>query len=153
MKKHIASCLLLLVVLAVPAWAEDFLGLQLPPEGRTIKSSEESVEKVYNLPPEQVLEFFKKNLQGLKDIRFREFGGNYIVEDFGTLPWNKVLISKDKPNEAKVVVSKDSWTWILGMLTLRFTGVFVVLIMLYFATSIATGILVRVLKDKPLEGK
>jgi hypothetical protein len=151
MRKLIALLTLLIALAATQAWAKDFLGLPLFDQSALGQTSEGDKEFVatYPVAPEKVLEFYKKALQGGKDIRFREFGGNYVVEDFGSRPWNKIMIAKGNPALAKVTITKDSWTWIIGMLVLRFFGVFSVLLALFLATAIATNIIRRLVKDGP----
>lgn len=149
MKKLIAVFTLLFALASAQAWANEFLGLPLFDQGVAGKADEMEFEATYPVAPEKVLEFYKKALEGQQDIRFREFGGNLLVEDFGARPWNKVLIAKGDPAQAKVTITKDSWTWIIGMLSLRFMGVFTVLLVLFLAMALATNVIKRAVKDRP----
>lgn len=151
MRKLIALLTLLIAMAATTAWAKDYLGLPMFDPSVAGKAGEKEFEATYPVAPEKVLEFYKKTLEGEKDIRFREFGGNYVVEDFGSRPWNKIMIAKGDPKQAKTVITQDSWTWIIGMLILRFIGVFVVLVALFIATAIATNLIMRLVKDRPQE--
>ena len=49
---------------------------------------------------------------------------------------------------ADFTIVKDNWTWIMATLLIRFTGVFVVLLVLWIGLNIATAILLRVLKEE-----
>lgn len=149
MRKLIALVTLLLLLTAASAWAKEYLGLPLFDPGVAGKVDEMEFEATYPVAPEKVLEFYKKALEGEQDVRFREFGGNLLVEDFGARPWNKILIAKGDPAQAKVTITKDSWTWIIGMLSLRFMGVFTVLLVLFLAMAFATGMIKRAVKDGP----
>ncbi len=151
MRKLVAFLALTVSLLSGPSWAEDFLGLALPPQSSAVKSSPDMVELTTALPPEQVRDFYAKLMEGEKDVRLREWAGSHIVEDFGNKPWNKVIISRDGSTQTKVLITKDSWGWIVGMLSLRLAGVFVVLFTLYLATTLATGLLRRAVKEHTKE--
>ena len=51
------------------------------------------------------------------------------------------MLSEKAKGQTTFVIVKDNWTWIVGTLAIRFTGVFVVLLVLYLAMNIATGII------------
>ena len=139
MKKiHILAATLLWLCLAAPALAADFLGAPLPEGGVLVKDEAERIERSYDQPAPALYKYFQDTLKGQKDLKFREVRGDLVVEDFGDRHWHKISVTPDGPSKSTLVITKDSWSWIVGMLALRFTGVFIVLLVLYFAMSLAT---------------
>jgi hypothetical protein len=57
-------------------------------------------------------------------------------------------VAEDK---TEIVLMKDNWTWIMGTLTLRFFGVFAVLMVLYVVLLISGAIISRIIKDGKVE--
>jgi hypothetical protein len=55
-----------------------------------------------------------------------------------------VTISKETKGGTTVTITKDSWTWIFGMLIFRFLGVFIVLSVLFMGMKISTSIIFKV---------
>lgn len=131
----------LLICLATPALAEDFLAAPIMPGGQETARSAEELALTYDASPEAVVKYYQDLFAKTGDIKFRQRNGINRIEDYGNRPWHKIVITKEKNGKTLVTVTKDSWTWILGMLVLRFTGVFVVLLMLFIAMSIATRII------------
>lgn len=125
------------------AWAEDFLGAPLPPGGKVVSKTESRLEIQYPISHDQILEFYRQHFKENKDIRYRDWKLETYIEDDGALPWHSIRISKGL-GETRVTVAKDSWTWILGTLLLRFIGVFVVLLFLYAGMSVAGRLLSKV---------
>jgi hypothetical protein len=132
-----------LLSVSASARAEEFQGAPVMPGGDTVKSSQTLLEKIYPVTQEQVLEFYKASLKEENDIKFHVVRGQIYIEEYGNRPWQRVIISKKDNGQAMVFISKDSWTWIIGTLTIRFTGVFVVLLVLYLSMNVATGIISR----------
>jgi len=132
-----------LLSISVSGWADEFLGAPVLPGGRTIRSNEAILERNYDISEEQVLSFYKESFKGQKDLKFGHRGGQITIEEHGRLPWHKIMISGDDSGQTTVTITRDSWTWIFGTLTIRFIGVFVVLLVLYLAMSISTGIIAR----------
>ena len=149
MKKTLFIALALaLASLAAPALAADFLGLPLPEGGAAVTSDSSTYKATYDLPAPELYKRFQETLKGEADIKQHELRGELLLEDFGARPWNKVIISAAGPAKSILTITKDSWTWIVGMLTLRFTGVFIVLLVLYVAMSLATLAISRSLARK-----
>jgi hypothetical protein len=139
--------LLILVIWALggsQCWSEDFLGVPLLPGGEVTISTTDKVQVRYALSHEQVLEFYKSHFKASRDIKFRDWKAETYIEDQGALPWHSVRISKGQET-VTVTITRDSWTWILGTLTLRFIGVFVVLLFLYVGISVSGAIMSRLL--------
>jgi hypothetical protein len=138
-------CLLVLVLVNVETTsrAEDFLGAPVMPGGITVRSEKSILEKSYDLPKAQVLDFYKGILKDVRDLKFWERSDRVEISEYGNQPWQKITISENGKGQTLVVIEKDSWTWILGTLTIRFVGVFVVLVVLFGAMTVATRIIVR----------
>jgi hypothetical protein len=92
---------------------------------------------------DEVVAFYKEALKELPDIKFREWKNATYIEDDGKLPWHSITVSKGDNEGTTVVIMKDNWTWIIGTLTLRFIGVFVVLIILLVGMLISGKIISR----------
>lgn len=143
MKKIIILVALILMAVGATAWAEDFLGAPLMPGGSVVRSDGSERETVYDVASDQIVEYYRQTLADQPDIKTRRYNGYVRIEDYGRQPWHKIVITPGDDGRTTVVVTKDSWTWILGMLTLRFTGVFVVLLILFVAMTVTTAILSR----------
>ena len=143
MKKRILLFTLFLLSLSPEAKAEEFLGLPVLPGGRTVRSTGALLEKSYDMAAPAAIQFYKDSLNGQGDLKLRENRQGFVIEDHGRLPWHKVVILETAQGQTSVQINKDSWTWILGTLFIRFIGVFVVLMVLYFAMAFATGFIVR----------
>ena len=140
---------LLTALLGFPTYciAEDFLGLPIVPNSKILKRNDERVEFVVKMSHDEILRFYKNFLKGYKDIRIREWKEATYIEDDGNRKWHSITISrKSDENGIKVVIKKDSWTWIISTLILRFIGVFVVLMTLFFAISISGRITAAIVK-------
>ncbi len=127
--------------ISVSGWADEFLGAPVLPGGRTIRSNQAILERHYDISEEQVLSFYKESFKDQKDLKFGHGDGQITIEEHGRLPWHKITISRDGRGETTVSITKDSWTWIIGTLTIRFIGVFVVLLVLYLIMSRSTAII------------
>lgn len=149
MIKKVALSLILLLSCSGAAWADQFLGLDLLPGSAKVTAGEGRLELTTSLSPQQVIDFHKSQLGEEKDVRFREWAGRHIVEDFGVKPWNKIIITAEGPNLTRVVITKDSWTWTFSMLALRLLGVFTVLLCLFLSTSLFTGLINRKVRRSP----
>jgi hypothetical protein len=128
--------------------AEDFLGAPVMPGGKAVTQTDQSLKKAYDVSYEAALEYYRKALKDEKDIKFLDRGTDTHIEDHGARPWHSIAIVKVGEGKTEVVTKKDNWTWILGTLTLRFFGVFAVLIVLYIVLEISGAIISRVVKTK-----
>jgi hypothetical protein len=152
MKKLIAMSALLLWALAAPALAEEFGTLPIMDGGRTVQASNSELVKEYDQAPEAVWQFYKGILGQDKEIRFTDRGHLYTIEDLGSRPWRRIAITKTQPGKTMVTIDMLTWKWIMIMLSLRFMAVFVVLLVLYMATSLGTSLLARVLRTPAKQG-
>jgi hypothetical protein len=151
MRYLVSSVILLVLNCSTGAWAEDFLGAPVIPGGKTLKQTERRLEKAYNITYDDALNFYKEQFKDERDIKFRYRKHETYIEDDGNRPWHSITFSKaDKP-ELIVIYAKDSWTWILGTLILRFLGVFVILVALYLGLALSDVFFLK--SEKPGEGK
>ena len=65
------------------------------------------------------------------------------IEDQGGSKWHAIKISKTGGAKTTVTIVKDNWTWIMATLLIRFTGVFIVLLVLWIFLNISTAIVLR----------
>jgi hypothetical protein len=128
------------------SFGEDFFGAPLMPGGKEISRTGERLEKTYDVSYDAALKFYEEALKGEKDIKFRDRGTHTRIEDHSNRPWQSITIAKAGQGGTDIAVVKFNWTWILGTLTLRFFGVFVVLMVLYVAMSISGAIIPRFVK-------
>jgi hypothetical protein len=152
MKKIIYIFILLLIAYPVSTKAEDFLGAPLIPGGKIIEKTGKSLELKTDLSHEEALAYYREALKGLEDIKFREWKEATYIEDDGKLAWHSITISKDDKQGTTIVITKDSWTWIMGTLVLRYIGVFVVLLFLLIGMSLSGAIISRSVKKSKEKG-
>jgi hypothetical protein len=148
--KKLAFCIILFVMIA-PAGlkAEDFLGAPVIPEGKTTLKTASRLEMKAAVSHDQAVEFYQKALEGLPDIKFRDWKDVTYIEDDGNLKWHSITISKQDTGGATIVIVKDNWTWIIGTLILRFVGVFIVLLVLMIGMYFSGSIISRFFKEDP----
>ncbi len=140
MKKAI-FILLVLVVFPTSSIAKTFLGAPVIPEGNVTKQTDDRLELKTPLSHEQVLSYYKEALKGYENIKFRDWKNDTYIEDDGNMQWHSITISKKDTDGAIVVIVKDSWTWIIGTLVLRYIGVFMVLMILFLAMTFSGKII------------
>ena len=128
--------------------AEDFLGVPVMPDGTVVSQTAERLEKTYGVSYDASVKFYEEVLKGEKDIKFRDRGTQTFIEDHSNRPWHSVTITKVAEGQTDIVFLKFNWTWIFGTLTLRFFGVFVVLVVLYIALSISGAVVSRLVKPQ-----
>jgi hypothetical protein len=145
MRKCMLSILILLLVHTAPAarGAESFLGAPVAPEGEIGLRQENRLEFMSPHPHDQVLAFYKDAFKDEKDIRFRNWKDVTYIEDDGARSWHSITISKEYKNGTEIVIMKDSWTWIIGTLILRYIGVFIVLVLLLIGMAFSGAVISR----------
>jgi hypothetical protein len=150
MKKVLVFSVSLLVLsLPVLTAAEEFLGVPIMPGGRVVASTRSMEKRVYEVSYEQVLSYYQEAFKNAQDLKLRDRKTEVVIEDNGRLAWHRISISKDSSRPSDVTITKDSWTWILGTLTLRFIGVFVVLMILYLCMKFEMSLIARWVRRKP----
>jgi len=122
---------------------EDFLGAPVVPHIRTIQKTETRLEILSDLTHDDALAFYREALREEEDIKFRDWKDATYIEDDGNREWHSVTISKEGKEGTEVVITKDSWTWIIGTLILRYVGVFVVLLLLFLGLKISGAFISR----------
>ncbi len=146
MKNYVLIILIVVLFFPIYSIAEDFLGVPVIHEGRTIKKTGDRLELKVNLSHDEVVTFYRDTLEGLKDIKFREWRDATYIEDDGSRPWHSITISKRTGKETTITIVKDNWTWIIGTLVLRYIGVFVVLTFLFLGMYISGKIISGLVK-------
>ena len=145
MKKYFMT--LLFLFLPAILFAEDFLNAPVIPDSRTVKKEKKRLEYIADLSHDEVLSFYREKLEPLEDIKYRDWKDSTYIEDDGKKPWHSITISKEKSDEGTtVVIAKDSWTWIIGTLILRYVAVFVVLLVLFAGMTISGRIISSTVK-------
>ena len=122
------------------------MGAPIIPGGKIIERSNKRLELKIGLSHDEVLAYYKEALKDLEDIKFRDWKKATYIEDDGRLPWHSIMISKDDQQATTILITKDSWTWIMGTLFLRFIGVFVVLLVLLLGMTLSGTIISRSVK-------
>jgi len=148
MKKFL---LLLGVVIALNSsvsMAEDFLGAPLPPGGKVVSQSDSMLEKSYPISYEEAIQFYKKALEGWEDVKFWERNKEIKIEEYNVRPWHSITVEKADGGGTTITVRKDSWTWILGTLLMRWLTVFGILVALFIPLSIVGAISARIASRK-----
>jgi hypothetical protein len=131
-----------------PQW----IGAPIIPDGTTVKQESGRQVIEYNMPYHQVLAWYQEALKRYPDARYRDWKEEMYIEDQGGSKWHAIRISKTDGPKTVVTIQKDNWTWIMATLFIRFTGVFVVLLVLWIGLNISTAILLRtVAKTKEKE--
>jgi hypothetical protein len=141
--KKIILITMLLFFLQGSAWADDFLGAPLISDGEILTKTDVRLEMTTSMTHDQVLAFYKEALDGQADIKFRDWKEATYIEDDGKLDWHSITIAKEGEKGTAITIMKDTWSWILGTLTLRFIGVFIVLLFLYLGMIISGSIISR----------
>lgn len=136
---------LLLFCLPHLSIAEEFLGAPVIPQGKTLQRNKTRLEIKTDLSHDDALKFYKNALKGEEDIKYREWKDATYIEDDGKREWHSITISKGDET-ATVIIAKDSWTWIMGTLFLRYIGVFVVLLILFLGMNVSGNIISRMIK-------
>lgn len=136
--KKTALLLLILLMFPVVSNAEDFLGAPVVSQGKENLRTDVRLEMKTPLSHDEVVLFYREQLKGVPDIKFRDWKDATYIEDDGARPWHSITISKDDKDGATIVIIKDNWTWIIGTLILRYIGVFAVL-MIVFVGMVVSG--------------
>ena len=148
MKNYLYMFLVLSLIIPVSTNAENFLSAPLVTGGTVIQKTEKRLELKTGLSHAEALAFYKKALEDFKDLKFRDWKDATYIEDHGKRAWHSITISKEDKEGTTIVVMKDSWTWIIGTLVLRYIGVFVVLLFLLLGMIVSGAIISRLVKRR-----
>lgn len=146
MKKYIITLLIILLPAFSYAkdFAEDFLDDPILKNSDSVQKEEGRITFTTEKSHDEVLAFYREKLQSAEDIKYRDWKDSTYIEDDGRKPWHSITISKEMGDKGTVVViAKDSWTWIMGTLILRYIAVFVVLLVLFVGMKVSGAIISR----------
>ena len=132
-----------------PQW----LGAPIMPDGTKVKQESGRLITEYNLPYDKVLTWYQDALKKYPDTRYRDWKEEMYIEDQGASKWHAIKISKTGGPKTLVTIQKDNWTWIMATLFIRFTGVFVVLLVLWVSLKIAIFVMLKVIKEDKIKQK
>ena len=127
-----------------PQW----LGAPIMPDGKEVSKDSGRLATEYNLPYNKVLAWYQDALKNYPDARYRNWDEEMYIEDQGGSKWHAIKISKTGGDKTTVTIVKDNWTWIMATLFIRFTGVFIVLLVLWVFLNISTAIVLRLIKEE-----
>lgn len=130
-----------------PQW----LGAPIMPGGMKVKEESGRLITEYNLPYDKVFTWYKEALQRYPDARYRDWEEEMYIEDQGVSKWHAIKISKTDGSKTFVTIQKDSWSWVMATLFIRFTGVFVVLLVLWAALNIAIFMMRKTIKENKIK--
>jgi hypothetical protein len=146
MKKWIYLTVMLIFLLPLYSYAEKFLEAPVIPGAKVLQETKSRLEVQSGLSHDKALAFYREQLADQENIKYRDWKDATYIEDDGKEKWHSITISKDDKQGATIVIAKDSWTWIMGTLILRYIGVFVVLLFLFLGMSISGGLISRAVK-------
>jgi hypothetical protein len=133
--------IVLLVLSPMAVMAAEFLKAPLPDGGTVVSQTDKKYIATYTMSYDDAVAFYKEQFKKL-DCKFKNRGESMFIEEYTNLPFHSVLIEKTATG-CRITVTKDSWVWILGTLTLRFFAVFIVLVGLFIPLSIIGAIVKR----------
>ncbi len=131
---------------------DDFLGLPVP-QGTVGNRTDDRLDMVSPMTHDQVLEFYKEKLDGMEDIKIRNWKTQSYIEDDSNRPWHSITIEKEYNQGTNISIVRDNWTWIIGTLILRYIGVFVVLLLLLIGMTVSGKIISSSVKKSEAEKK
>lgn len=143
MNKIISTAVFLIFSLPCFASADDFLGAPVPPGGIIVDKTDDRLEMTAEMGHDEALAFYRDALKSQPDINYRDWKEATYIEDDGRQAWHSITISKLGTEKTSITIARDSWSWIIGTLFLRFIGVFVVLCVLYLGMSVSGEIILR----------
>ncbi len=116
-------------------FASQAFNAPVPSGGKTVSSgSSATVNILYTeVSLKEITDFYKNTLTNETDIKWHtaKHRDKSIIYDWGNRDWHKIdIVDRGKDKGILVTIKKDSWTWIIGTLVIRFVGVFIVLIVL-----------------------
>lgn len=87
----------------------------------------------------EIISFYKEELKDKANINWKESGDKrgIVIHDWGNREWHKIEVVDDAKSGVQITINRDSWTWIIGTLVIRFVGVFTVLVILMIALYVS----------------
>jgi hypothetical protein len=153
MKRSILLFVFVTLVALTTLHAADNFQAPVPEGGKSVSADNPAtVNYLYeNLSFQSVADFYEGEVKQITDTKWHDLSskGKIVIYDWGSREWHRINITdKGDGKGVLVTIRKDSWTWIIGTLIIRFIGVFIVLIVLMIALFIS-GKLLPLIKDKP----
>jgi len=136
-----------------PVQASESFEAPVAPDGEVVPSRESGTVTIQytGTSIEQLKQFYQTELENEPDINWKESKDEkaIVIHDWGNRQWHKIqLHDRGSGQGVEVTIYKDSWTWIVGTLVIRFVGVAVVLIILMVALMISGKLMSAGLADK-----
>ena len=144
MKKYIVALLIILIpaISFAEDFAEKFMDDSILKNSVSVEREKDRLTFTTEKSHDEILAFYRKKLESDENIKYRDWKDATYIEDDGSLPWHSITISKEmSDHKTAVVIAKDSWTWILGTLILRYIAVFIVLLVLFAGMKISGAII------------
>ena len=142
-QKLLILSIFLVCSISITAYAGLDLNVPIVPGGKEVAAQ---TPNTYNLEYtgislNQIIAFYAKEFKDQSEIKWKEPvpGKKTVIYDWGSRKWHKITIFS-KGNSVLIEIKKDSWTWILGTLIIRFIGVFIVLIVLMIVLQISGAV-------------
>lgn len=125
--------------------ASEVFHVPIPDGGEIVSAEKKGMTTVRydNLSPAEIVDFYNRQFTGMPDIKWNETGNSrdLVIYDWGNRPWHRINVySEDTGGVTLLSIRKDSWTWIIGTLLIRFIGVFMVLFILMIALLVSGSI-------------
>jgi len=73
MRRFLVFFFIAFFLFPLPGGAEDFLGVPVLPDAKTLSKSDSRLEMRVALSHDEIIAFYKKALKGSKDIKYREW--------------------------------------------------------------------------------
>ena len=152
MKKPIILSLIICLTACAALYANETFDAPIPAGGKSLSVEKKgTVRFQYEQSTfQEVLDFYKKEVAGLPEIKWHDKEkGAVIIYDWANREWHRInILDEGEGGGVLVEIRKDSWTWIIGTLIIRFVGVFIVLIVLMIALIIS-GKILPLIKEEP----
>jgi hypothetical protein len=117
------------------------------PSGGKLLSSEDpgTINLFYqDKSMKEIIKFYKDRFEGNESIDWKEPDASrrVVIHDWGSREWHRIeVMRRDANSGVQITIDRDSWTWIIGTLVIRFVGVFTVLVILMIALYISGRIM------------
>ena len=141
-KRALIVCAAALLLPYTGSAASEIFNAPLPDGGETISAGKKGSATVRydNRSPAEIADFYNRQFAGMPDIKWNETGNSreVVIYDWGNRPWHRIYVySRGMGEETLLTIRKDSWTWIIGTLIIRFVGVFIVLFILMISLLVS----------------
>jgi len=102
------------------------------PEGGNLISGKETNKEIYiynNTTLAEIDKFYKNTFKDYPGLSRQKAESPKVISmnDWGNSKWHNITITDKDKDGIEIVITRDSWTWIIGTLVIRFVGVFIIL--------------------------